>query len=226
VAVSSIVAKIVVKLKDLSRDQLSLLIIADFYLVGLILHAVPATLPYMLLLTPLVLLVFGVLALFPLAREGRKGVWLWALITYVVTLSLEIIGVQTGKVFGAYQYGEVLGLQLAEVPLVIGFNWVIVVLGAARLSERLTASPLLSALIVGAVCVVYDYALEPVAIGLDYWQWEGGHIPLQNYAAWFLIAALAGWVFRKFRITAETCLPEWYVGIQFIFFIGLQLLVV
>lgn len=214
------------KLKQLPRDTLFLLIIADFYLVGLIFHAIPVTLPYMLLLTPLVLLVFGVLGVYPLIKEGRRRIWAWAAATYAVTLSLEIIGVQTGMVFGSYYYGGVLGLKLAEVPLVIGFNWVIVVLGAARFSERVTKSPLLAALLVGAVCVVYDFVLEPVAIGLDYWQWEGGHIPLQNYAAWFLIAAVAAWFYRRLGLTADSRLPEWYVGVQFIFFIGLQILVV
>jgi bisanhydrobacterioruberin hydratase len=217
---------IVAKLKQLPRDTLFLLIIADFYLVGLIFHAIPFTLPYMLLLTPLVLLVFGILGVYPLIKENRRRIWAWAAVTYAVTLSLEIIGVQTGKVFGAYYYGDVLGLKLAEVPLVIGFNWVIVVLGAVRFSERITKSPLVAALFVGVVCVVYDFALEPVAIGLDYWQWEGGHIPLQNYAAWFVIAAAAAWAYRRLGLTADTRLPEWYVAVQFIFFIGLQLLVV
>src|SRR6056297_238537 len=217
---------ITAKLKKLPRDTLFLLIIADFYLFGLIFHAIPFTLPYMLLLTPAVLLIFGVMGLYPLMKEGRRNIWIWGAVTYIVTLSLEIIGVRTGKIFGAYQYGDVLGLQLAEVPLVIGFNWVIVVLGGARFSERLTASPLLSALIVGVMCVLYDYALEPVAISLNYWQWEGGDIPLQHYAAWFLIAAAATWIYRKLGITADSRLPEWYVGVQFIFFIGLQLLVV
>ncbi len=217
---------IVAKLKKMPRDKLFLLIIADFYLFGLIFHTIPFTLPYMLLLTPLVLLVFGVMGLYPIIKENRRSIWVWAVITYLVTLSLEIIGVQTGKIFGAYQYGDVLGLQLVDVPLVIGFNWVIVVLGAARFSERITRSSFLGALIVGTICVVYDFALEPVAIGLNYWQWAGGDIPFQNYLAWFLIAAVAGFVYRIFGMTAETRLPEWYVGVQFIFFIGLQVLVV
>lgn len=219
-------SRLILKLKQLPQDTLLLLIIADFYLFGLIFHAIPFTLPYMLLFTPVVLLVFGVLGIYPLIQERRRTIWIWAAATYIVTLSLEIIGVHTGKIFGAYYYGDVLGLQLAEVPLVIGFNWVIVVLGATRFSERITTSPLLSALIVGAVCVVYDFALEPVAIGLNYWQWTGGHIPLQNYVAWFTIAAVAAWAYRRLGLTAETRLPEWYVGVQFLFFIGMQLLVV
>lgn len=214
------------KLKQLPQEKLLLLIIADFYLFGLIFHAIPFTLPYMLMFTPLVLLIFGLLCLYPAWKEKNSSLWIWAGLIYVATLSLEIIGVQTGAVFGQYAYGPVLGLKVLEVPLVIGFNWLIVVLGAVRFSERFTSSPLVAALFAGAVCVLYDYVLEPVAIGLDYWQWRGGDIPLQNYAAWFLIAAAAAWAYRFFRIRIRTKLPVWYVAVQFLFFVGLQLFVV
>jgi len=213
-------------LKDLPREQLLILILGDLYLFGLIFHAVDFTLPYMLLLTPIVLLICGIAAIYPAAREGSRSLMIWALVTYLITLTLEIVGVKTGLVFGEYDYGPVLGLKLMGVPLVIGFNWVIVVLGAVRFSEKITPSPLLAGLFVGAACVVYDYALEPVAIGLDYWQWRGGHIPLQNYIAWFVIAAVAGWAYRFFHVKMESRLPMWYVGLQFLFFVGLQIFVV
>ncbi|MGC9311873.1 MAG: carotenoid biosynthesis protein [Sediminispirochaetaceae bacterium] len=214
------------KLKKMPREKLLLIIICDFYLFGLIFHAIPATLPYMLLFTPLVLLVFGVLTLYPAWLEKNRSLWIWVVATYAVTLALEIIGVKTGAVFGEYHYGPVLGLKFMEVPLVIGFNWVIVVLGSARLSERITRHPLGAAVIVGAICVVYDYALEPAAIGLDYWKWHSVEVPLQNYAAWFIIAAAATWAYRRFRIEMKSYLPAYYVAVQFIFFIGLQLFVV
>jgi len=213
-------------LREMPRERLLILILSDLYLFGLIFHAVDFTLPYMLLLTPLVLLACGVAAIYPAARERSRSLMIWALVTYLVTLTLEIVGVKTGMVFGEYHYGPVLGLKFLGVPLVIGFNWLIVVLGAVRLTEKITPSPLLSGLLVGVMCVIYDYALEPVAIGLDYWQWHAGHIPLQNYMAWFVIAAVAGWAYRFFHVKMESQLPVWYVGLQFLFFLGLQIFVV
>jgi len=38
--------------------------------------------------------------------------------------------------------------------------------------------------------VLYDLFLEPAATRLDMWSWEGGIIPLRNYAGWFLFSAL------------------------------------
>lgn len=213
-------------LREMPREKLIFLILSDLYLFGLIFHVVDFTLPYMLMLTPPVLLVCGLAAVYPASREGNRSLIIWALLTYLVTLTLEIVGVKTGMVFGEYHYGPVLGLKLMGVPLVIGFNWLIVVLGAVRLTEKLTPSHFLAGLLVGATSVVYDYALEPVAIGLDYWQWHAGRIPLQNYIAWFLIAAAAGWAYRVFHVKMESQLPMWYMGLQFLFFLGLQVFVV
>jgi len=211
------------KIKEMPREILYLVLIADIYLVGMVLHAFSVTLPYMLLFTPVILLLFGLLALYPAWLEGNRRLLIWILVTYAITLFLEIVGVKTGIVFGSYHYGPVLGLKVGEVPLVIGFNWVIVVLGFVRLSERITDSAVIGGLLTGALCVAYDYVLEPVAIGLDYWQWHGPVIPLQNYIAWFLIATAAAWVYRFMHIRMQSNLPTYYVGIQFLFFIGLQL---
>ncbi|MDF1560771.1 MAG: carotenoid biosynthesis protein [Bacteroidales bacterium] len=38
--------------------------------------------------------------------------------------------------------------------------------------------------------VLYDLFLEPAATRFDMWSWEGGIIPLRNYAGWFLFSAL------------------------------------
>ena len=211
------------KLKNMPREKLLLIGISDIYIVGMVLHVFAVTRPYMLLFTPVVLLVFGILALYPAWLDGDRRLWIWMTAAYAVTLTLEIIGVKTGRVFGAYHYGPVLGLKLAGVPLVIGFNWVIVVLGAVRISEKITPRPVIGAVLTGTLCVLYDYVLEPVAIGLDYWQWHTVQIPLQNYAAWFLIAASAAWTYRILRIEIKSTLPSYYVGVQFLFFIGLQL---
>ena len=69
-------SRLILKLKQLPQDTLLLLIIADFYLFGLIFHAIPFTLPYMLLFTPVVLLVFGVLGIYPLIQERRRTIWI------------------------------------------------------------------------------------------------------------------------------------------------------
>lgn len=64
--------------------------------------------------------------------------------------------------------------------------------------------------------------MEPVAIRLDYWTWHTPGIPLQNYAAWFITAAIAAYIYRLFKIKTKTILPAWYFIIQVVFFAVLR----
>jgi putative membrane protein len=64
--------------------------------------------------------------------------------------------------------------------------------------------------------------MEPAAIALDYWHWEGGSIPAQNYAAWFLIAALWAFIYRMLHLESRSRLGLMFVCIQLFFFIALR----
>lgn len=114
-----------------TRKKAVLFILSSFYAVGVLWHAIPFTFPIMLLLTPYVLLIFGLFIFFSALPEGGKPFLLWAAATFVVTFAAEAVGVATGEVFGQYLYGDVLGIKLFGVPLLIGFNWTVVVLGIA-----------------------------------------------------------------------------------------------
>jgi hypothetical protein len=50
---------------------------------------------------------------------------------------------------------------------------------------------------------MFDWIMEPVAIRLDYWTWAGGDIPMQNYFAWFVIATVSAFAYRKLVSTAR-----------------------
>lgn len=164
-------------------------ILAAFFAVGLAGHLVPATRPLMIALTPWFLPLAGLSALWQAwPDQHRLRLLVWVLLASLVTFALEVAGVATGLIFGQYAYGNTLGLQLSRVPLVIGLNWVLVILGfagllAGRPGARWWGGPAAAALATG-----FDWVMEPVAMKLDYWQWAGGEIPLQNYLAWFLIA--------------------------------------
>jgi putative membrane protein len=96
-----------------------------------------------------------------------------------ITFALEVIGVKTGLVFGEYKYGETLGLKLFEVPLIIGFNWILVILGTISVAQLITKNVLANSLIAATISVIFDLVLEPIAIKLDYWQWSQNVIPFK-----------------------------------------------
>ena len=49
------------------------------------------------------------------------------MICFAVGVSVEIMGINTGILFGDYTYGDVLGFKLRDVPVLIGVNWFIII---------------------------------------------------------------------------------------------------
>ncbi len=173
----------------LKLPRISAAVIAALYLVGTAGHLLASTRPIMAAVTWYVLLLNAVLVLLPLAWQGSARMALWCAAAYAAGFLLEVTGVKTGLVFGAYSYGSVLGPAVLGVPLLIGLNWALVILGCVALTRRLVSAPLPAALLAGILTVLFDWFMEPVAVRLGYWTWAGGVIPARNYAAWFLISA-------------------------------------
>jgi putative membrane protein len=214
-----------------------------FYSIGLAAHAFPATRALAAPFAPVLLLVFGALVSVPFLRAAGGALRWWAGITFIVTFALEAAGVATGRIFGPYEYGPGLGPHILGVPPVIGFNWVLVVLACRGVAGMLLRRgqgagvlPALRTLLTGALCVAFDWVMEPVAVALDYWSWFGAPIPVQNYIAWFFIATAAAAALELLAARAsarnqvEIALPPLdeiihYVGIQLIFFIGIRVLI-
>ena len=203
-------------------QQTAIILLSVFYLVGVIGHWHPATLPAMLVLTPYTLAGTAVVGFLPFVVEKRYRLLAWAGATFIVTLALEIVGVATGWVFGSYDYGATLGSQVLGAPLLIGINWTLVILGALAAAERLTGRPVPAAVIAALLCVVFDYIMEPAAIALDYWSWEGDTIPLQNYLAWGVIALVFAGLFKRMRLTSNHPLPLAILIVQGLFFLLLR----
>lgn len=212
----------------MERAKIVLEKIAPYFLiivfaVGIAGHLIGSTRSLMLGLTPYALLITGIVVLVALYLEEDSAINLLVAMAYVFTMMLEVIGENTGDIFGIYTYGETLGFKLMDVPLIIGLNWVLVIIGIYFYVEskfkRKTFVPLITALI----AVAFDFILEPVATKLDYWSWEFGIIPLQNYIVWFVIAYIMSFVFVVFELETSSKIPSVYVAVQIIFFLSLNI---
>ncbi|OGU36371.1 MAG: hypothetical protein A2315_17060 [Ignavibacteria bacterium RIFOXYB2_FULL_35_12] len=212
--------------KNVIHNFLTPLFLCIIFFVGMIGHLLPITKLLMISLTPFTLLLAGVVTLYASVQKGNLKLIIWCSIGYTVIFTLEVAGVKTGFIFGSYQYGDILGLKLFDVPLIIGFNWVIVILGAIGIASRIHRSALQIALLTGTFAALFDIMLEPVAVKLGYWTWEHGFIPLQNYYAWFTIGFLAALLSSKLKLELEDSLFIYYFLIQFIFFILLSIFMV
>jgi uncharacterized membrane protein len=224
------------------KELIAVAIYLAFFAVGTLGHYLEATRTLMLSFTPCVLLLFGLSALLPLFLARAWKVLVWVAGTYVVTFALEAIGVATGAIFGVYHYGPTLGPKVLSVPVIIGFNWVVVVLGSISVAGwiatnlaptdgheasngasriRWAIQFLAAPLLVGVLAVLFDLVLEPVAMRFDYWQWATPQVPLRNYIAWFVIAAAVSIPYFGMKNPQRFRLPSWYVAVQFLFIASL-----
>lgn len=140
-------------------------------------------------LTPYVLLGTGILVIADSGIYKDKHFSMWMILIFTLILTIEIVGESTGLIFGSYSYGNFLGFKVFGVPLIIGFNWLMILLSSFALAASLSSNKKFRFILIPVFAVIMDLAMEPVAVMLGFWKWENGIIPVQNYIAWFLISA-------------------------------------
>jgi len=209
--------------KNHLENRYAKLLLVVIFALGLIGHGLEVSRKLMLSLTPLILVTASIVVCYPFLRRGSSQSFVWCITTLTITYFAEVIGVTTGALFGHYHYGNILGVKVLGVPLLIGINWMLVILGAITLTHSLTKNVLLVPLITGLLAVGFDYILEPVAIKLGYWHWSGGTPPLKNYCTWFVLAFLITLLYGELKVVVTTTLPRFYLVVQTVFFLSLQI---
>jgi bisanhydrobacterioruberin hydratase len=143
--------------------------------------------------------------------QPEKNIYFYMFLAlcFIGGIAVELFGVHTGKLFGNYRYSNVLGAGIYNVPFIIGANWFILMyccgMAVRHFFERVTqAVPAADVEKLGSklkfasfvfdaatLAVIMDWAIEPVAIKLNYWQWlPDGEIPAFNYISWFAVSAV------------------------------------
>ena len=126
-------------------------------------------------------------------------------VLFLIGFFVEVLGVYSGLLFGEYHYGKTLGFQFLGVPLIIGVNWVLLVVSSFAVSSYFVSNSILTVVLSSVIMVLLDLMIEPVAIRLDFWHWQAEVIPLQNYLMWFLVALLMNWIltFNRFKFNVK-----------------------
>jgi putative membrane protein len=171
-------------------------------------------------LTPFHLVATFLLMIWP-DRSNGQTLWVFAICVMVGTFLTELAGVQTGLMFGNYSYGDVLGPSIFGTPLVIGINWFVLSYAIGITLSRLRLHPVLLSLLGAAVMTALDVLIEPVAIMLGFWDWNGP-VPVQNYIAWFVIAFIILLVFNYASFRKDNPYAPLTLWLQFGFFVALN----
>lgn len=189
-----------------------------FYIIGAIGTVFPLTRDLFLLITPFALLMnIGLLA-----KEDKnrsiKAIIVFALI-YLLGFFVEMLGVNSGVIFGEYHYGESLGLKLMNTPLMIGINWLMLSYLTMGISRKLVKQGVLKVLLASSLMLVYDLLIEQNAPFIDYWYWQNDIIPLQNYIAWFSIALIFNTIIQITKVSVKNSLSSYIFLAQIMFFL-------
>jgi uncharacterized membrane protein len=194
------------------------------YITGIIGFQVPALLPYIRPLAPTNLVV-SLILLLAYHTDWRPAFGFYAITAMLLGFFVEVLGVNTGQIFGRYEYGAGLGGHLWGVPPVLGINWLMLTYCCGSVTDRLALPGWVKAPIAATIMVVLDLFIEPVAIKLDFWTWFGQPVPVQNYVAWWLVSLILMGLWFALPFQKENRLAGWLLGLQFLFF-GLQFLLI
>lgn len=212
---------------------LSIIILVILYGVSLIgitvLHLdLMHTSPFSVLISPFLL--------FASHTRFDKRFLTYVLIVVMGGFLIQLLGVQTGRIFGQFFYGEGLGYKLWDVPISIGLSWLILsycssvvtikIFSKVKLSETSFVMrnaqfviPFVASLLILAV----DFFVEQVAPVYDFWYWKGQQVPVQNYTAWFAFSFAFNFLFYRLSVAADNKVALWLYGLYILFFAGLAL---
>lgn len=194
-----------------------------FYLVGVAGLSFERTEPLFRALVPFTLL-FSIYFLWLFHEQHTLRFYLAAGVIFLAGFLVEVAGVNTGVIFGEYEYGRTLGIKLWNTPLMIGVNWLLLVYTSWILTGFVTGNRWLRYALGGLAMVFYDIFLEPVAIRIDMWSWASPEVPLQNYVAWFFISVILLVVLdMNVRNLKNKIAPSLFI-IQVVFFILLNII--
>ena len=144
-------------------------------------------------------------------------------LSFIVGMLAEILGVNFGYIFGSYQYGEALGWKLYGVPILIGANWSILTICSAAIAANLY-DKLVPRVIVGlGLMLLFDFMLEPIAPILDFWEFQNGKAPLQNYFGWVLVALPLQFFYHFWKVDIKHWFTHHLFLLQLLFFMILLL---
>ena len=194
-------------------------VIAVFHLVGILLLGGPWSSDFVML-TPLNLLLLSVVYLITSDKVKRPLLYaLPALMGFLV----EMLGTNTGFPFGEYSYSSILGPGLLGTPFLIGVLWWVLLRSFNDVFSRISSNKTIISLATGLGMLLLDIFIEPVAIGLGFWEWQAAEVPLENYMAWFVLS----FVFTRLTMDGQVKNPmsKWVLIVLGGFFIIMGILI-
>ena len=112
------------------------------------------------------------------------------IVIFLLSMISEIIGVNSGLLFGSYYYGENLGYSFLWVPLVIGLNWVVLTVSCGNIAIYIfKENKFLSILFGSFLMLLLDIIMEQVSGDIDFWYFNDQSLTY-NFITWFYVRSM------------------------------------
>ena len=145
--------------------------------------------PYVLTLTLFLLIV---------NNSINKKFLIRLFLIFSLGFTVEIIGVNFSIFFGEYRYGNNLGIKIFDVPIVIGFNWVLLIILTGNFAHKIFPKSIILRVLTGSIMMILlDLLIEVSAPKLDYWEFTVNPVPLSNYLWWFIFSILFHFIYQS-----------------------------
>ena len=172
-----------------NSEKTAIIVLIIIYVVGLIGFTFKIH-PDFARLTPVNMILSLVFVLYHHKNWNGRMVF-FCFFCFLFGFIIEMIGVQTGQIFGQYQYDYALGLKFRNTPLSIGVNWLVVAYCSAMVVNAAVSKNshwLFKSTLAAALMVSFDVLIEPIAMKTGMWSWQDNVVPMQNYFGWFATA--------------------------------------
>lgn len=157
---------------------------------------------WFLSLTPLNLFIYFLVILVNV-KPLNSSFFLAFSIPFLIGFITEFLGVNYSLLFGAYSYGENLGVKIYGVPLMICINWGVLTVITSDIAALFSKNLIIKSVLGGLLMMLLDILIEISAPRFDFWEFENLVIPIKNYIAWFYIGSIAHLGYNIFKLKTE-----------------------
>ena len=143
---------------------------------------------------------------------GRRDAIALFAIFGVLALLIETSAIVTGFPYGHFGYSGLLGYKLfGYTPWTVALAWTPLVLAVYAVARRTVGNAILRIVLIAVFLVVFDLVIDPGAVKIGFWRYEGGGqfygVPVSNFIGWIFSGVIAGIVIEIFTAIRKPLLP-------------------
>jgi uncharacterized membrane protein len=185
----------------LSRKDIPVLSIYLFLLAGALGNVLLQRSTVIIPSTLWIMAVIGLTSWYLSFRLTIQSLGVLCAILALVFLSMAS-GVNAGFPFGDYAFTNLAGPKIWDVPVIIPFAWLAILIPSWIASERVLRYQ--HVVVASLIVVAFDAVLEFAADTMDLWHWRGGAPTELNFISWFGISYVALSLLKKYSSPKES----------------------